>query len=124
MARTNIVATALSVVGSYPTAGQISGDTMVPSLTSTSDPTDRVTALIDSKTMVIAHNSDSGSHTITITSVLDTPFNRSGDIVQNLEADEIWVFGPIKASGWAQTGNLLFIDVSDPKVQIAILTLP
>jgi hypothetical protein len=123
MARTNIVATALGAVGSYPSAAQISGDDMVPSLTGTSDPTDRSTALIDGKTLLLAHNTDSGPQTITITSVADA-LNRTLDIAQTLEAGEIWIFGPVKSLGWNQSGNVLFIDVSDPKIQIAVLTLP
>lgn len=123
MARTNIVATALASVGSYPSAAQVSGDDMIPALTGTSDPTDRSTALIDGKTLLIAHNTDTGPQTITIASVADA-LNRTLDIVQTLEAGEIWVFGPVKSVGWIQSGNVLWIDVSDPKVRISVLTLP
>lgn len=122
MARTNIVA--VPRIGAYPTAAQISGGAMIPGLTSTSDPTDRSTGLIDGKTSVLAYNSDTVSRTITITSVADTPFNRSGDIVQTLAAKQIALLGPFKNTGWASPGNLLLIDVSDPKVQVAVLTEP
>ena len=121
MARTNIVAQAL--IGAYPTAAQVSGDDMVLELTSTSDPTDRKTTLIDNKTVLLAYNSDASPHTVTITSIPDA-LNRVGDIVQTLEAGEIWVYGPCKSVGFNQTGNVLFIDVSDPTVQLSVITLP
>jgi hypothetical protein len=120
MARTNIVAQIR--VGPYPTAAQLSAGALIPSLTSTSDPTDRSTALVDGKTSILAHNTDSVAHTITISAVPDTPFNRSVDLVVSLDPDEIALLGPFKPGGWAQTGNLLFIDVSDPTVQVAVLT--
>jgi hypothetical protein len=123
MARTNIVATALATVGAYPTAAQISGDTMIPSLTGTSDPTDRSTLLVPGKTLVVAHNTDSAPHTITVTSVADA-LNRTFDLVQTMEAGEIWVFGPVMPLGWNQSGNVLFLDVSSALIQIAVLTLP
>ena len=121
MARTNIVAQ--SLLGSYP-ALPVSPGAADPGFTSTSDPTDRVTALVDSKTIVIAKNSDVSNHTITFTSVPDTLL-RPGDITAyQVDAGDISIFGPFKNAGWGQTGNLLFIDVSDAHVQLAVITLP
>jgi hypothetical protein len=121
MARTNIVAQ--SLIGAYP-ALPIAPGGADPSLTSTTDPTDRVTALIDSKTVVLAHNSDTAPHTITFTSALDS-LNRAGDITAyQVDAGDISIFGPFKAVGWQQSGALLFIDTSDPHVQLAVITLP
>ena len=92
--------------------------------TAVDDPTDRETPLIDSKTVVLAHNTDSGAHTITIGSVADTPFNRPGDITAySIAAGKIARFGPFKTAGWANAGKLN-IDVSSPLVRLMILTLP
>lgn len=121
MARTNIVAQTL--LGAYPTLPITAGGAD-PGFTSNSDPTDRSTALIDTKTVVIAHNTDVSSHTITFTSVADS-LNRPGDITAySVAAGGISIFGPFRASGWAQTGNVLFIDVSDAHVELAVITLP
>lgn len=124
MARTNIPAQVR--VGPYPTQAQLDAGDLIPSLTSISDPTDRYTALIDSKTSVLAVNSDTGPHDITITSAPDTPFNRAVDLVVTLAAGEIALLGPFKQAGWSNsmgpTNNLLFIDVADPKIQLAVFT--
>lgn len=122
MARTNIVPQVNVPIGSYPTLPLSAGFADL-SLTSTSDPTDRSTPLVDRKTMVLAYNSDSSAHTITFTSATDT-LNRKGDIAAySMAALKISVFGPFQNIGW-QTGGLLLIDVSDPKVQLAVITLP
>jgi len=124
MARTNIPAQVR--VGPYPTQQQIDDGDLIPSLTSISDPTDRYTDLVDSKTSVLAVNSDTAPHDVTITSAPDTPFNRAVDLVVTLAAGEIALLGPFKRAGWANTlgptSNLLFIDVTDPKVQLAVFT--
>src|SRR5579862_2267096 len=84
MARTNIVpnvaatAAPFSLLTAYPTLPPAAG-ALCPTQTSTSDPTSRSTPLVDSKTMVLAVNSDTVTHSITITSVPDS-INRAGDI--------------------------------------------
>jgi hypothetical protein len=130
MARTNIVANAagVSLLTSYPTL-PIGSDAATPSFTSTSDVAiSRQTALIDGKTMVLAYNSGTIAHTISFTSIVDS-LNRAGDIetysVKPASAAvPIAIFGPFKSPGWAQTGNVLFIDYSDKELQVAVLTLP
>jgi hypothetical protein len=121
MARTNIVAQ--TPPGAYPATPIGAGDADI-GYTSTSDPTDRSTALVDTKTFVVVYNSDDTlAHTITITGALDS-LNRRGDITAySVDALENAMFGPFKTIGWA-TGGLLLIDVSDPKLQVAIITLP
>lgn len=81
------------------------------------------TPLVDSKTLVLIFNSDSGAHTVTFTSVADV-LNRTGDITAySLGAGEVGLFGPFKTVGWGHTGDL-WIDVSDNTVKIAVITLP
>lgn len=114
MART--VITAQTLAGSYP-ALPLSGGSADITETAIDDPTDRYVALLDSKTVIFAHNSDSGAHTITIGSVADQ-YNRTGDITAySIAAGKIARFGPFKTAGWANGGNLN-IDVSDPKVRL------
>lgn len=91
--------------------------------TAVDDPTDRQTPLVDAKTVVMAYNTDSGAHTITFTSVLNA-FNRAGDITAySVAAGKIALFGPFRNAGWASLGKLL-IDISDPKLRLAVITLP
>jgi hypothetical protein len=118
MARTNIVP--WDRLGAYPTEAGLASGAALPSLTSTSDPTDRSTALIDNKTSVLAHNTDIAAQTITITSVPDAQ-NRVAHLVQALQPGEIALLGPFKNAGWASAGNLLLIDVTDPKLQISVI---
>ena len=125
MARTNIVANiaSISLLTAYPTL-PIGAGTASPTLTSNSDPLSRSTPLVDSKTMVLAYNSDVSAHTITFTSVPDS-INRGGDITgYSVAAGAIALFGPFKSVGWSQAGNLLFIDVADAHVQLSVLQLP
>ena len=120
MARTAIPAFTLD--GAYPVLPYEAGAAdFIQS--AVDDPTDRDTPLVDSKTVVIAHNTDSAPHTITITGVVDEK-NRRGDIsAYSIAAGKISRFGPFKSPGWANAGKLQ-IDVSDPLVRLSIITLP
>jgi len=108
--------------GSYPDL-PIAGNALDLSFTANSDPTSRYALLVNSKTYVLAWNTDSGSHTITFTSVPDS-VNRPGDITYTVGAGVISQFGPFQAYGWSQDGAQLWIDVSDAKVLVAVVTLP
>lgn len=120
MARTTIAAQTLA--GAYPTL-PISAGAADFLETAVDDPTDRQTPLVDGKTLVIARNTDSGAHTITISSVTDT-FNRTGDITAySIAAGKVARFGPFKSAGWANAGQLL-IDISSPLVRLTVVTLP
>ncbi len=121
MARTTVNANA-AFAGAYP-ALPVGAGTADLVETAADGPTDLQTPIVDSKTVVIAHNTDSGAHTITITSAVD-PFNRIGDITTySVAAGKIARFGPFKTQGWNNTGGLL-IDISDPLLRVTILTLP
>lgn len=125
MARTNIAAQSPSPLFKpyYPPSGGLSALAADLVLTLNTDPTDRSTALIDGKTMVLAYNTDTLSHTITIGSAPDT-LNRSGDITTYaVAAGKVSVFGPFPAVGWANAG-LLNIDVTDSHLVLAVITLP
>lgn len=120
MARTTIVPQTLA--GAYPVLPLSAGSADF-AFTAVDDPTDRQAALTDSKTTVIAHNTDSSAHTITITSVADQ-FNRTGDIAAySIAAGKVAHFGPFKTVGWGHSGQL-WIDVSSPLIRLAVVNLP
>lgn len=120
MARTTI--SAQTFPGNYPVLPFDAGEADLVE-TAVDDPTDRETPLIDGKTVVLAHNTDTVAQTITIASAADT-FNRFGDITAySIAAGKIARFGPFKTAGWAVSGKLN-IDVSDPLVRLAVITLP
>lgn len=122
MARTNIVPQVNVPIGAYPALPLAAGFADI-GWTSNTDPTDRSTALVDKKTMVLAYNSDTVAHTVTFTSAVD-PNNRKGDITgYSIAAGKVACFGPFQNTGW-QVGGLLLIDVNDPKVGLAVITLP
>lgn len=92
--------------------------------TAVDDPISRSTPLVTSKTVVLAQNTDTGAHTITFTGVMDA-MNRSGDITNySVAAGHIACFGPFQAAGFAQPGALLYIDIDDPRLRLAVLQLP
>jgi hypothetical protein len=79
------------------------------------------TPIVEGKTLLLVQNTDSGAHTVTISSVADA-YNREGDITAySLSAGEIALFGPFKAAGWSNGGNL-DIDASDATVKFAVIT--
>ena len=121
MARTSITAQVIASTY-YPVVPLTPGAADVIE-TATDDPTDRDTALVDGKTLIHAHNTDTVAHTITITGALDT-YNRSGDITAySIAAGKIARFGPFKTLGWGNAGRLQ-IDVSNALVRLSIETLP
>lgn len=121
MARTNLTVT--NPLGAYPTL-PISASGADLLFSAIDDPTDRSTSLISGKTMILAFNTDVSARTITFTSAQDT-FHRTGDIsAYSIAAGKVSMFGPFSSGGWAQPGSLLYIDVSNPKVRLAVLQLP
>lgn len=120
MARTAIVAQSLA--GSYPSLPYGAG-TADLAWTATDDPTDRETPIVENKTVVLAWNTDVDPQTITINSQPLATYNREGDIVYSVGAGKIARFGPFKAAGWSNAGKL-DIDVADPLVRLAVVTLP
>lgn len=120
MARTTVASQAF--IGSYPTLPVGSGVADID-FTPDTDPTDRSTPLVDNKTVVLAYNTDVSAHTITINSAPDS-LNREGDITAySVAAGKVAAFGPFRTTGWA-IGGVLEIDVSDPKLTLAVVQLP
>lgn len=120
MARIEIMAHPL--IGSYPSL-PVSPAAADMIFTASDDPTSRFTSLFHKKTTVLAYNTDSGAHTITFSSVADLQ-RRVGDIsAYSVAAGKIAAFGPFEIEGWSNSGQL-WIDVSDPKLRLAVISLP
>ncbi len=67
--------------------------------TGTSDPTSRYAQLVNSKTVILAQNLDSTSHTVLVVSVAD-PYNRTGDISgYSVGPNTTSLFGPFNTAG-------------------------
>jgi hypothetical protein len=121
-AHLTIAAQSGAPLGSYPALPVTPGSADL-GWTANTDQTDRSTPIVAGKTVVLAWNTDSGAHTITFTSVADDK-NRTGDIsAYSIAAGKISRFGIFQLAGWTHSG-VLWIDVSDPKVVIAVITLP
>jgi hypothetical protein len=88
------------------------------------------TPLVSGATMLLAMNTDATNpHTVTVTSVVDSPYKRSGDITAySLPAITgttpiVAMFGPFLTAGWSQTGAQLWFQASDATVKFAVLTV-
>ena len=85
------------------------------------------TPIVSGKTLILAHNTDSGAHTVTFTSVVDGQ-NRSGDITAySIAAGAIALFGPFVTvpTGWAQStpaASSLWMDANDATIKWIVLT--
>jgi len=120
VSRHNIAAQTL--LGPYPSLPVTPGTVLAETV---SVPADGMsTAIVDGKTVVLVHNTAVGAETVTFTSVPDV-YGRKGDITTfSLAAGAQLPFGPFKLAGWAQSGNVLWIDTSDAGILLAVITLP
>lgn len=117
-----VLIAAQTTPGAYPTL-PISANSRDLSMQAGDNALGNYTAIVEGKTLVIAQNTDSGAHTVTFTSAADT-YNRTGDITSySIGAGELALFGPFKALGWSNAGNL-DIDCNDNTVKFAVITLP
>lgn len=118
---TNIAAQTLP--GAYPTL-PIGANTRDLAFSVTDPALGNETPLIDSKTVLLFRNDDVAAQTVTITSSVDTPYNRTGDITAySIGADELAIFGPFKTVGWTVGGKLTW-QTSDADIKVAVITLP
>ena len=119
MARVNVVAQVAP--GAYPV---VTAGSRVLAMQACDASLNNSTAIVEGKTILIFQNTDSGAHTITIHSIADVPFNRTGNVTAySLAAGAIAMFGPFKASGWKQAseGDLWF-EANDATVKVAVIT--
>jgi hypothetical protein len=126
MARTLLTPTTFpgGAAGFYPTLPVTPGSLAV-ALTADDGPTDFEFVIVEGKNFILALNTDVAPQTITINSAPDTPFNREGDITAySIAAGALAIIGLFKKAGWAQTGDKLEIDVSNPLLRLAVKQIP
>lgn len=73
--------------------------------------------------ILIARNTDSVQHSVTITSVADAR-GRTKDISsQNLAAEAIKMWGPAQLHGWQQSDGMLYFEADDITIEFAVIAL-
>lgn len=77
------------------------------------------------KEIILVRNSGAVAHTVTITSVADPVYGRTGDIAAvSVPAGETRLFGPFPLEGWRQVDNRLYFQGSDAALLFTVLRLP
>jgi hypothetical protein len=111
-----------SLIGSYPTLPIAAGGADI-AFTAADVTNGNQTPLTNSKTVIIAYNTDTVAHHVTISSVADS-LSRTGDITSySVAADKVSAFGPFQTTGWANSGNLLF-SADSALIGFAVINLP
>lgn len=78
---------------------------------------------ISGECLLIAWNNSASPYTITITSVADPTYGRSGNVTaQSLAADEIRIFRLVP-NGWAQPNGQVYVDVSNAAITMGVIQL-
>ena len=73
--------------------------------------------------LVVAHNTDSSAHTVTINST-DDRFGRKEDIdAYSIPAGEIHVFGPFETHGWQQPDGNIYLEADSATVELGIINV-
>lgn len=115
MARTAVVKSLAP--GNYPTAG-------VVVTWAAADVVNKNVFNMGSKDLLLVRNTDSSSHTVTITSTAD-PQGRLGDITDTIEAGTMRVYGTFVrtvGNGWAQSNGDLNFEANSALVEFAVVT--
>lgn len=77
------------------------------------------------KDLVVAHNTGASAYTVTITSVPDPQYGRTGDVTNDsIPAGEYRVYGPFPKVGWVQTDTYIRIEASNASVKLGVVKLP
>jgi hypothetical protein len=121
MPRTNIAAQ--TPVGPFPAGGAVSAAALKITLTA-ADTSNQNKAPFSGKDVLLAYNSDTGSHTITITSAPDE-HGRSADISSySIPAGEIHMFSFRQGgAGWQQADGNIYFQANDATVKFAVLAI-
>jgi len=72
--------------------------------------------------IVVARNTDSSAHTVTITST-DDKFGRQEDITQSVPAGDIYIFGPLPLHGWQQSDGSIYLEADSDTVNFGIINV-
>ncbi len=75
------------------------------------------------KDLVVAHNTDTSSHTVTVTST-DDKYGRQEDISSySVPAGEIHIFGPFPLHGWQQSDGYIYLEANNSSVELGIINV-
>jgi len=114
MARTELTKT--STPGGYSGTG-------TKLTVATADTTNQNSFKANGNDLVVAKNTDTASHTVTITSVADR-YGRNEDIASySIPAGETHIFGQFATQGWMQSDGFIYLDCDSDTVEIAIVVL-
>lgn len=74
--------------------------------------------------VIVVQNTDSGSHTWTLSSVAD-PFGRtaSGPTSESIAAGAIRIFGPLQLTGWVQSDGKVYLAADSALVKFGVIQL-
>lgn len=115
MARTAI--TPVVLTGKWPTAFQ--------AITfAASNATDGNSYPATGKEILIAFNSDTGAHNVTLNSVADPVTHRTGDITLSVPAGGYAMIGPVDPKGFKNSDGLTHCIAADATVKFAVLQVP
>lgn len=114
--------TAITKIGAYPTL-PVSANALDLTWT-TGDVTGMTVAVSGStKYLVLMRNTGVGARTVTIASVADSPFNRTGDITAySIGAGEYAHFYFSATDGWKDGSNLITITPSHAEVEFMLIS--
>jgi len=71
--------------------------------------------------IVVAKNTDSSAHTVTITSV-DDKYGRQEDITEySVPAGETHIFGPFPMHGWMQSDGSIYLEADNTNIEFGII---
>lgn len=119
MARTTLTRT--TPLGSYP-ALPVAANALDVTMTG-ADTSNQNQILLDGPMLVIAQNTDTASHNITITSAAD-PQNRTGDIASYaVAAGKISVLKVTQVLGWLQSDGYLYLQADSALVKLGAIRL-
>lgn len=103
--------------GQYPLAGVAVTETAA-------DTTNFDMFVSTGKELLVAHNTDASSHTVTINSVADDK-GRTGDITaESIAAGAIRIYGPFAKSYWAQSNGNINCQSNSALVFFSVIQLP
>jgi hypothetical protein len=121
MARTLIVSQV--PVGPFPAGGTVAPAALKVTETG-ADAVNMNKFVFSGKDVLLAHNTDTGAHTITLTSAPDE-HGRSSDIATySIPAGEIHAFSFRQGSaGWLQADGNVYIQANDATVKFAVLAI-
>ncbi len=73
--------------------------------------------------LIVARNTDTADHTVTINST-DDRFGRKEDIsAYNIPAGETHIFGPLELHGWQQSDGYIYLEADSATVEFGIINV-